>query len=156
MSKTMPRKLTPRQQEILDFIRCCIADKYPPTLSEIAEGFEFSVKAALDHLVAIEKKGHIQRMPNIPRGIFIIDDPASDKNAAAPPEYLTIEITPEMVFKVKGFRVGEYIRIRRQSVGNSGDIVLVEDVNGTLILHRLMGHVRGILGKVVGHTFVIG
>ena len=143
MSKTMPRKLTPRQQEILDFIRCCIEDKYPPTLSEIAEGFGFSAKAALDHLVAIEKKGHIQRVPGIPRSITII------------PEFLTIEITPEMEVKVEGFDVGEYIRVCRQPIGNSGDIVLTS-VNGTLNLLKLMGHVRGIIGKVVGHTFVIG
>lgn len=154
MSKTMPRKLTDRQREILDFIRCCIEDKYPPTLSEIAEGFEFSVKAALDHLVAIEKKGHIQRVPGIPRSITIIDDPVSDINNPTP-EFLTIEITPEMEVKVEGFDVGEYIRIRRQPFGISGDIVLIS-VNSTLNLLKLLGHVRGILGKVVGHTFVIG
>ena len=155
MSKTMPRKLTDRQREILDFIRCCIEDKYPPTLSEIAEGFGFSAKAALDHLVAIEKKGHIHRVPGIPRSITIIDDSGSDMNNNPTPEFLTIEITSEMEVNVEGFDVGEYIRVCRQPIGNSGDIVLIS-VNDTLILRRLLGHVRGILGKVVGHTFVIG
>ena len=143
MSKTMPRKLTDRQQEVFDFVRYCIAEKYPPTLREIASQFEFSEKSALDHLIAIEKKGHIQRVPGIPRSITII------------PEFLTIEITPEMEVKVEGFDVGEYIRVCRQPIGNSGDIVLIS-VNDTLILLKLMGHVRGIIGKVVGHTFVIG
>ena len=66
MSKTTPKKLTPRQQEVLEFIRGCIEDKYPPTLHEIGSHFGFSEKAATDHVNAIEKKGYIQRVPNVP------------------------------------------------------------------------------------------
>ena len=151
MSKTMPKKLTLRQQEILEFIRSCIAEKYPPTLHEIGLHFGFSEKAAVDHVNAIEKKGYIQRVPHVPRSITIVEPP----NAKPGTEYLTFEITPEIEIRAKEFSVGDFIRVRRQLSGELDDVVLV-NANGTLMLHRLMRRgMPGVIGKVVGHTIAI-
>lgn len=68
------KKLTKRQQEVLDFIINCVRDKgYPPTVREIANAFKMSSKGAYDHMTAIEKKGYIKRDPAKPRAIELMD-----------------------------------------------------------------------------------
>ena len=54
--------LTPRQSEILDFIRQSLVDSgAPPTRDEIARAFGFrSLNAAEQHLQALQKKGLIE------------------------------------------------------------------------------------------------
>jgi len=70
----MRKKLTIRQQKILDFIVTYIKDVgYPPTIRDIARDFKMSSKGAYDHLVAIEKKGYIRRDPTKPRAIELLD-----------------------------------------------------------------------------------
>ncbi len=70
----MRKKLTNRQQEILDFIkRYTEGAGYPPTVREIGGAFSMSEKGAFDHLRAIEKKGYIKRNPRKPRAIEILD-----------------------------------------------------------------------------------
>lgn len=66
-------KLTPRQSEILDFIKRCLDENgYPPTRAEIAQALGFkSANAAEDHLKALAKKGAIEMMPGTSRGIRI-------------------------------------------------------------------------------------
>ena len=142
------RKLTERQNEVFAFIYCQIKEKYPPTIREIGGYFGFSEKAAYDHVLAIEKKGYIQRSEGIPRCIRIIYDPVPI------PELLTFEITPDIAVKDPAFQIGEFIRLRRQAVGVSGDIALVDE-QGTLTLCKLGSPMFGIIGKVVGHTFAI-
>ena len=54
------KKLTKRQREILDFIKSFIKKhNYPPTIREVADSFEISVKGGYDHIKAIEKKEYI-------------------------------------------------------------------------------------------------
>ena len=67
----MDAKLTPRQQEILDFIRSTLEILgAPPTRMEICEAFGFaSPNAAEDHLRALAKKGVIILEPGSARGI---------------------------------------------------------------------------------------
>ena len=49
---------TERQKEVLDFISGYInTHAYPPTIREVADFFEISVKGAHDHLTALRKKG---------------------------------------------------------------------------------------------------
>jgi predicted ArsR family transcriptional regulator len=52
-------KLTPRQAEILAFIKRCLEDNgYPPTRAEIAQELGFkSPNAAEEHLKALARKG---------------------------------------------------------------------------------------------------
>lgn len=69
------KPLTPRQQEIFDFIVDRVAtNSAPPTRVEIAEFFGFkSPNAAEDHLKALQKKGHIELRSGTSRGIFITE-----------------------------------------------------------------------------------
>ncbi|PAU66391.1 repressor LexA [Pseudomonas sp. PIC25] len=66
-------KLTPRQAEILAFIKRCLEDNgYPPTRAEIAQELGFkSPNAAEEHLKALARKGAIEMTPGASRGIRI-------------------------------------------------------------------------------------
>ncbi len=68
-------KLTPRQTEILAFIKRCLEDNgYPPTRAEIAQELGFkSPNAAEEHLKALARKGAIEMTPGASRGIRIPD-----------------------------------------------------------------------------------
>jgi len=68
-------ELTPRQMQILTFIRECVADSgMPPTRAEIAAELGFrSPNAAEEHLRALQKKGAIELIPGASRGIQLKD-----------------------------------------------------------------------------------
>ncbi|CAM9960392.1 unnamed protein product [Discosporangium mesarthrocarpum] len=63
--------LTPRQEQILDYIKEYLQETgYPPTRSEIAGEMGFkSPNAAEEHLRALARKGAIEMMPGTSRGI---------------------------------------------------------------------------------------
>lgn len=67
--------LTPRQREILDFIRNSLdVLGAPPTRAEIANAFGFaSANAAEEHLKALAKKGNIVLEPGAARGIRLVE-----------------------------------------------------------------------------------
>lgn len=76
-------KLTPRQSEILAFIKRCLEDNgYPPTRAEIAQKLGFkSPNAAEEHLKALARKGAIEMTPGASRGIRIPGfEPAGEDN----------------------------------------------------------------------------
>src|SRR5260370_1325366 len=54
--------MTARQREVLEFIRV-FGERHgvPPTVREIGEKFEFTARAAFDHLRALERKGMLER-----------------------------------------------------------------------------------------------
>lgn len=58
--------------------------KYPPTIREIAENFEISVKGAYDHVKALEKKNIIHCDINRSRAIEIIGDSRDDDFISIP------------------------------------------------------------------------
>lgn len=68
-------KLTPRQQEILDFIKNSLEVLgAPPTRAEIAQAFGFaSPNAAEEHIKALAKKGVINLEPGSARGIRLVE-----------------------------------------------------------------------------------
>ncbi|MBA1263513.1 transcriptional repressor LexA [Stutzerimonas sp. NM35] len=76
-------KLTPRQSEILAFIKRCLEENgYPPTRAEIAQELGFkSPNAAEEHLKALRNKGAIEMTPGASRGIRIPGfEPAADES----------------------------------------------------------------------------
>ena len=79
-------KLTPRQAEILDFIKRCLEDNgYPPTRAEIAQELGFkSPNAAEEHLKALARKGAIEMTPGASRGIRIPGFETSDEQEGLP------------------------------------------------------------------------
>jgi repressor LexA len=68
-------KLTPRQQEILDFIKNSLEVLgAPPTRAEIAQAFGFaSPNAAEEHIKALARKGVINLEPGSARGIRLVE-----------------------------------------------------------------------------------
>jgi repressor LexA len=73
------KDLTGRQQEIFDFLVEFVQDRgYPPSIRDITRQFGFrSPKAAADHLAALERKGFIQRTPELSRALSIRGDASS-------------------------------------------------------------------------------
>jgi repressor LexA len=69
-------KITPKQQEILEYIKQTILKKgYPPAVREICEAVRLkSTSSVHSHLETLEEKGYIRRDPTKPRTIEIIDD----------------------------------------------------------------------------------
>ncbi len=69
-----PKALTDRQRSVLDFLKEFLLENgYPPTIREIGAHFEIrSPKGVQDHLLALEKKGHIRRAKERSRGIEIV------------------------------------------------------------------------------------
>jgi repressor LexA len=67
--------LTPRQSEILDFVRATLSESgAPPTREEIARAFGFrSPNAAEQHLQALARKGLIELVSGTSRGIRLKD-----------------------------------------------------------------------------------
>ena len=72
-----PPALTPRQQQILDWIRGHLeVHGRPPTRAEIAAGLGFSTpSSAEDHLRALEKKGALEIQAGASRGLRLKDLP---------------------------------------------------------------------------------
>jgi repressor LexA len=68
--------LTPRQNEIYEFIRGCIQQRNtPPTITEIGQRFGIrSTNGVNDLLIALEKKGYIIRLRGTARGIALPDN----------------------------------------------------------------------------------
>jgi repressor LexA len=69
------RDLTPRQKQILQLIQKAVRDTgMPPTRAEIAKILKFrSVNAAEEHLRALERKGVVELLPGMSRGIRLKD-----------------------------------------------------------------------------------
>jgi repressor LexA len=70
------KKITVKQQEILDYMKKEILQKgYPPTVREICETVHLkSTSSVHSHLETLEKNGFIRRDPTKPRAIEICDD----------------------------------------------------------------------------------
>lgn len=69
-----PKEATPRQLEILSFISSYYHENCrPPALRDIGKHFDFTQKAAYDHVRALERKGYIRRRSGA-RAIMILKD----------------------------------------------------------------------------------
>jgi repressor LexA len=73
---------TPRQQEILVFLAQEIGGGMgAPTLGELSQHFGIHVNAARKHLIALEKKGHLELVPGRSRGIRLTTSSVLSKRA---------------------------------------------------------------------------
>ena len=80
------KRLTVRQQEIYDFLTRHLEEHgYPPTLREICSEFGMkSTRAASDHLLALERKGYINRARERSRGIELMGPRPSSVGQSVP------------------------------------------------------------------------
>ena len=72
--------VTPKQRRVYEFIRGYIESNHePPTIAEIGKHFQLSSSASVHAiLVALEREELIKRIPNISRGIEIIQQKGGD------------------------------------------------------------------------------
>jgi len=145
----MADDLTPRQREILDFIRNTMeVFSVPPTRAEIASAFGFaSPNAAEDHLKALARKGAITLEAGSARGIRLVEQlglPLIGTVAAGSP-LLAIEnhlshvrVDPalfqpraDFLLRVRGLSMieagihdGDLLAVHRTSEANNGQIVV--------------------------------
>ncbi len=159
------KSLTKRQGEMRSFIENFVNSKgYPPTHEEIRQGLKMSTKSLVNHhLRAMERKGLIERQPDTPRGIRLLNGLRSFKvpllgqiAASAEPisfsddDYEEIELTPDIVkeqeglyaLRVKGDSMidalindGDIVVMRQQAVAEVGEMVAVrlKDRNETTL-----------------------
>ena len=165
-------KITPKQQEILDFIKSEILSKgYPPAVRDICEAVHLkSTSSVHSHLETLEKNGYIRRDPTKPRAIEIMDDSfnlsrrvvgtvAAGQPILAqehiegyfpiPAEYMPN--TDCFMLKVKGESMinagifdGDYIMVRQQNVASNGEMIvaLVDDSATVKTFYKENGHYR--------------
>ena len=69
-------KITPKQREILEYIKAQILERgFPPAVRDICEAVNLkSTSSVHSHLETLEKNGYIRRDPTKPRAIEILDD----------------------------------------------------------------------------------
>lgn len=145
-------KLTPRQQEIFDFIRNTLEILgAPPTRAEIASAFGFaSANAAEEHLKALAKKGVIVLEPGAARGIRLVEQlglPLVGSVAAGSPILAVENVQRRYALDASLFRprADFLLRVRGLSMINAGifdgDLLAVHrtsDVrNGQIVVARL-------------------
>ena len=73
----MKRPLSPRQQQILDFIMDFMDERqFPPTVRDIQAGCEISSTSVVDYnLHILQREGYLRRLPEVSRGIELLDGP---------------------------------------------------------------------------------
>ena len=145
-------KLTPRQQEILDFIRNSLEVLgAPPTRAEISHAFGFaSHNAAEEHLRALAKKGLIVLEPGSARGIRLVEQlglPLIGRVAAGSPIMAVENVQARYALDASLFRprADFLLRVRGLSMINAGifdgDLLAVhrcaEARNGQIVVARL-------------------
>ncbi|MEF8724660.1 transcriptional repressor LexA [Candidatus Accumulibacter phosphatis] len=152
MTMTRGASLTPRQQEILDFIRNTLEILgAPPTRAEIANAFGFaSHNAAEEHLKALAKKGIIILEPGSARGIRLVEQlglPLIGSVAAGSPILAVENVQRRYTVDPSLFkpRADFLLRVRGLSMINAGildgDLLAVhrssEARNGQIVVARL-------------------
>lgn len=155
--------LTPRQSEILAFIRSYQQETgFPPTRSEIATQMGFkSPNAAEEHLKALARKNAILMIPGASRGIRLPAEPESGlpvigQVAAGSPilaaecidEYLDVPADmfrprADYLLTVKGISMinvgileGDLLAVHRTNQANDGDIIVAR-VDDEVTVKRL-------------------
>jgi len=149
-------KLTPRQQEILDFIKNSLEVLgAPPTRAEIAQAFGFaSANAAEDHLRALAKKGVVVLEPGSARGIRLVEQlglPLIGSVAAGSPILAAENVQKRFALDSKLFsrRADFLLRVRGLSMIGAGifdgDLIAVhrtsEARDGEIVVARLQDDV---------------
>jgi repressor LexA len=154
-----PSALTPRQQQILDWIRGYLESTgMPPTRAEMATGLGFSTpSSAEDHLQALARKGAIEMVPGASRGLRLKDQggplqgtlPLVGRVAAGQPILASENIEGRYRVDPALFspRADYLLRVRGESMKDAGildgDLIAVrrtsEARNGQIVVARLTG-----------------
>ncbi|MDH7578983.1 MAG: transcriptional repressor LexA [Bacillota bacterium] len=150
----MIKNLSSRQTAILNFIKRTIDERgYPPSVREIGEAVGLKSSSTVHtHLINLQKKGYIKRVPTKPRAIeltgnntSIVRVPIVGRVAAGEPILAVENIedtfplpvnflkTTNNVFMLKvrgdsminaGIYDGDFVIVRQQNTADNGDIVV--------------------------------
>ncbi len=164
MPPSRRRRLTQRQQQILDFVTTSIRERgYPPTVREIADTFGIrSPNGVHAHLKSLEKKGYLTRDPKKSRGLrptgefpapLVVpmvrsEQPAEVAQPEAAPGRVTLDramvgpSAPQLVLRVgpevrrcPGVEVGDYLLLRASRHPLPGDLVVRRE-GTTVVVER--------------------
>jgi len=148
--------LTPRQEQVLEFIRESVrVDGYPPTVREICTALELSSPSTVHaHLANLESLGYLRRDPTKPRALELVRDlrpprplPLVGRVAAGQP--ILAEENIEDLVDVPGFLRrddGDFVlRVRGDSMIGAGifdaDLIVVHPQeraqNGEIVVVRV-------------------
>ena len=135
--------VTPKQRRIFEFIRRYIeSNQEPPTIAEIGRQFEMRSSASVHAvLTALEREGLIKRIPNVSRGIEIVQQqkesngeednevPLLGHVAAGQPIELMLNDTISVPKDMRGNGRTFALRVRGESMIDEniqdGDIIIV-------------------------------
>jgi repressor LexA len=139
--------LTRRQEEVLEYIKKYIRTySYPPTIREVAEHLQVSVKGAYDHLKALQKKQVIQCNLNRSRAIRVVGDqgtleteshkaiPILGSVAAGKPLFAEENMDGTLMVPKGYLRAGKFfaLRVRGDSMKDAG----IFDGDITVVRHQ--------------------
>ena len=155
-------QLTPRQREVLDFIRDKITGRgYGPTVREIGEEFSInSPNGVMCHLKALDKKGFITREPNMSRAIQLTEQAQEERGMPLVGQIAAGSLTEaieqgerfefedffppkknQYALKVKGDSMieaqiadGDIVIVRKTKTAHKGDIVVAMTDEGDATL----------------------
>lgn len=176
-----PFNLTPRQGEILDFIKNTLEVLgAPPTRAEIAAAFGFSSpNAAEEHLRALAKKGAIVLEAGAARGIRLVEQlglPLVGSVAAGSPILAVENIQcryqidpqlfspkPDYLLKVRGNSMidvgiidGDLLAVHRTSVVKNGQIVVARlDEEVTVKRYQKRGNIVELVAESPGYDPIV-
>lgn len=138
--------LTPRQQEILDFISGSIQHNgFPPTIREIGRHMGIrSTNGVNDHLKALERKGFLTRTDLKSRAMRPLQVPGSHAGAVPSPEAAYDHLADMVEIPILG----------RVAAGEP--ILAVEEATDTVRIDRmLIGDGREVFGlRIVGESMI--
>ena len=171
MAKTPPEsKLSPKQAKVLDFIQAEIGRfGRPPTYRDIAKhcGYD-AVGTVQDHVTALIKKGFLEKLPGVARGIQLAFRTQSFEvpilgtvPAGHPAEAIgdtagSLSVSGKIRGEVYALRVvgesmidagildGDYVIVKKQTQANPGDIIvaMIDGEATVKYLERKNGHTR--------------
>jgi repressor LexA len=122
------RGLTPRQQQVLEFIRSSIRERgYPPTLREIGQHMGIrSTNGVNDHLRALEHKGYLTREDMKSRSLRPTDLASSNgARASGDGDVLDVQILGRVAAGIPILadeNVIDSVRISREMVGGGREV----------------------------------
>ena len=134
MNKKIPKRLTVRQREVLDYINRYISEKgYSPSVRDIGRAFGFSQHAVQGHKFALARKGWIVYEHDMPRSIRLT------------PIARMFSIRAPLSLMHLGIEKGDFLTISPADSPTTGDLVLLTEGKLALFEEGLV-----IVGKVIG------
>ena len=148
-ARAKTRKLTRRQQQVLEYIEEFINNKgYPPSVREIGEAVGLTSTSSVSHqLGALQRKGYLRRDPNRPRAVGVL-------TAAADPTGAIIGPTAEDTADGERLPEAAYVPLVGR-IAAGGPVLAEQSIEDTFPLPRdLVGEGELFLLSVTGDSMI--